>query len=80
MYEFIEYSKERISVTYLIATSLFPKPASEFIAFAADNAIILLFLAFFVIIAAAFEIFEKSFLYRLIIFYLFVHIICIGIF
>ena len=66
MYEFIEYSKERIRV-YFMATSLFPKPISEFTDFAAVNAIVRLFFALLNIIATAFEMFDESILFLFII-------------
>ena len=68
MYEFIEYSKERIRV-YFMATSLLPKPTSELMDFAAESAIARLFFEFFIIIAAAFDMFEESMEYLFIILY-----------
>ncbi len=70
VYEFIEYSKERIRV-YFTATSLLPKPISEFIDFAAAIAIARLFFEFFIIIAAAFDMFEESIEYLFIIMFTF---------
>ena len=81
MYEFIEYSKERIRVFYFIAVNLFDKPISEFTDFAAAIAIVLLFCAFFNIIAAESDIFDESIEFLFIIFLpFFPYIIFIGIF
>ena len=59
MYEFIEYSKERLKY-HFIAINLFPNPVSEFIDFAADIASALLFFALFNIIETALDILEVS--------------------
>ena len=68
MYEFIEYSKERINFFYFMATNLFVKPMSEFIDFAAAIAIARLFFALRIIISAVFDTFDESIQYLFIIF------------
>ena len=51
-----------------MAINLFAKPMPEFIAFAAEIAIVRLFWALLSIISAVFEIFDESVLYLFIIF------------